>query len=193
MISIWARPTWLFRNPRAVNSTDRSARWTQRKPGRFFLHWSWRSRKNILRATRRSFGGVMPQFRLSGMDISRTWHRERRFSYFLLRLYGQSPFWLLHEKSKTATYFLPRFSSSKRDIQIPQFKMARPKISQWFFSMPYQKRSIQIFYFSLFRFVPEKTPCGLKKTLFLRWDALGSPGLRWNSLKLQATATNSWN
>ena len=69
---------------------------------------------------------------MSKMEISRTWHGERRCSFFIGTVMSEVTF-SRRENSKPVTYFLPGFSSLKRDVGVAQFEMAWPKNSKWWF------------------------------------------------------------
>ena len=71
--------------------------------------------------------------------------------------------------------FLPEFYYRKRAVWVPQSKVARPKISKWiFFGYLTKNVAHKFFCFGLANFGPEKPHVNPKKTLFLRWDKLGS-------------------
>ena len=103
-----------------------------------------------------------------------TLHREHLFFLFFI---GTVMIKLISgrcKNAKTVTCCLPGFSARKRDVWMPQCKMARSKISKWWFLKTLPKT----WHWKLFAFAGSvlcernhMTAWGpAKKTLFLRWD-----------------------
>ena len=113
-------------------------------------------------------------------------HSEKNFVFFIFFIcavmvevtFGRC------QNSKTVTCLRPGFSSLKRDVWVPQREMTRPKISGRSFLETLPKTwHWQFFWFQSVQFWARESARGPKKALFLRWDKLGSLGLRGISPK----------
>ena len=138
-----------------------------------------------------------------GNGCSRAWHWERLF-FMLSCCYALFELISGHCKnSKTVMCFLPGFLSLKKYM---------PFLSKWrlvaavrngstkkvrndvFFWIPHQNRSTRKFLLLWpIYFCARETACEPKKTSFLRWNKLGSLGLRRISLMLRMAAETSEN
>ena len=106
----------------------------------------------------------------SEMDIPRTRRRELRFLSFVIgAVVGEMTFGRC-KNSKRFTYFLPGFSSLKKNVWVPQFENGSiKKFRNWgVFCIPYEKRSTQKFSFQSIQCLCQRNRMWTQKNCF--WD-----------------------
>ena len=143
----------------------------------------------VLRASRRLF--LETWCRSSGMDVARTRHGERGFSYFPLALGFLVQLVAVAKVEKQSCAFFQDFYQWKGTCGCRHPNWLDQKISKWkFFGHLTKTVALNCLLFSAVHFWPRETALGPETTFFLGWDELGSPGLRGISPRLNITSTN---
>ena len=148
------------------------------------LHWIylfvWRQTGSFLRPWCRSSGNARFSNTAWGMS----------FFVFFIATVTLDLLLAVAKNSKPVMYFFPGFSSLKRTFVRRSTKWHDQKSRNKILRTSYQKTHHSKFLLFACSVACQKTACGPKKTLFLRWDELGSLGLRGVFRTLTKKATN---